>query len=83
MASSYSCPESSWRPADRQIYLNDLDVSADYIERLMEEIISNLPQVFIDKDLPVVEEELRSLANLSSRFRTTSKVSQERTILLY
>jgi hypothetical protein len=40
----------------------------------MEEFISNLPQVFIDTDIPVVQDELRCLAGLSTRFRTASKV---------
>jgi len=40
----------------------------------MDEISSNLPQVFIDDDIPLVREELGSLANLSAKFRTASKV---------
>lgn len=40
----------------------------------MEEISANLPQVYIEEDVPTVEEELQALANLSSRFRTASKV---------
>lgn len=63
-----------------QIYLNDLDVSGDYIERLMDEISHNLPQVFIEADVPVVKEELQALANMASRFRTTSKVSHCSTV---
>jgi hypothetical protein len=53
-----------------------LDVSGDYIERLMDEISSNLPQVFIDNDIPTVQSELSALANISQKFRTASKVSR-------
>ena len=41
----------------------------------MDEISSNLPQVFIDNDIPTVQGELTALANLSHKFRTASKVS--------
>jgi len=41
----------------------------------MDEISSNLPQVFIDNDIPTVQNELSALANISQKFRTASKVS--------
>lgn len=61
-----------------QIYLNDLDVSGDYIERLMEDISSNLPQVFVETDIPTVQEELKALGAMSTRFRNASKVGHRR-----
>ena len=54
-----------------------MDVSGDYIERLMDEISSNLPQVFIDNDIPTVQSELSALGGLSQKFRTASKVSPD------
>jgi hypothetical protein len=59
----------------RQIYLNDLDVSADYIERLLDETRNALPQVFLEPELSSVREELGTLGELSNRFRATCKVS--------
>lgn len=41
----------------------------------MDEISSNLPQVFIDNDIPTVQNELSALGGLSQKFRTASKVS--------
>lgn len=41
----------------------------------MGDIGSSLPQVFVDTDIPVVQEELKALAGLSTKFRTASKVS--------
>jgi hypothetical protein len=68
------CPPDLFIDLILQIYLNDLDVSGDYIERLMEDISASLPQVFIETDIPMVEEELKALSSLSSRFRNASKV---------
>lgn len=58
-----------------QIYLNDLDISADYMDRLLAETSANLPQVFMDKEMKQVKEELDELNELSNRFRSSSKVS--------
>lgn len=57
-----------------QIYLNDLDISADYMDRLIEEMLANLPQVFLEKEMPRVKEELDTLNELSNRFRSSSRV---------
>ncbi|GFZ43643.1 hypothetical protein JCM24511_01363 [Saitozyma sp. JCM 24511] len=59
------------------IYLNDLDVSADYIERLLDETRNALPQVFLEPELPSVREELGTLGELSNRFRATCKTGLE------
>jgi hypothetical protein len=40
--------------------LNDLDVSADYTDRLIEETLANLPQVFLERELGSVREELEN-----------------------
>jgi hypothetical protein len=58
-----------------QIYLNDLDISADYMDRLIEETLSRLPQVFLGREVVRVKEELGQLHELSNRFRSSSKVS--------
>ena len=42
----------------------------------MEEIQSNLPQVFLEKDVKTVRQELDQLTDLSDRFRASSKVGQ-------
>jgi hypothetical protein len=55
--------------------LNDLDVSADYIERLLDETRNALPLVFLEPELSSVREELGTLGELSNRFRATCKVS--------
>jgi hypothetical protein len=41
----------------------------------MNETIARLPQVFMESEIPEVHEELKALANLSTRFRAASKVS--------
>lgn len=46
----------------------------------MDEISSNLPQVFIDNDIPTVQSELSALGGLSQKFRTASKVSLDDSI---
>lgn len=45
------------------------------MERLMEEVMMNLPQVFIENDLGAVKEELQALQDISSRFRSSCKVN--------
>ncbi|KAK1926544.1 COG4 transport protein-domain-containing protein [Papiliotrema laurentii] len=59
------------------IYLNDLDVSADYTDRLIEETLANLPQVFLERELGSVREELEKLNKLSNGFRSSSKSGLE------
>jgi len=46
----------------------------------MDEISSNLPQVFIDNDIPTIQSELSALGGLSQKFRTASKVSLDNSI---
>jgi hypothetical protein len=47
----------------------------------MDEISSNLPQVFIDNDIPTVQNELSALGGLSQKFRTASKVSLDNSFI--
>lgn len=65
---------SRMQPEDQQIYLNDLDVSADYMERLIEETLHSLPHVFVEPELDVVKLELGTLGGVSLRFRAACKV---------
>ncbi|WVN85165.1 uncharacterized protein L203_100310 [Cryptococcus depauperatus CBS 7841] len=55
------------------IYLNNVDVSADYTERLVEETLQRLPQIFLDMELPVIREELGLFKNVSNKFKLTSR----------
>ncbi|TYJ56496.1 hypothetical protein B9479_002743 [Cryptococcus floricola] len=59
------------------IYLNDLDVSADYMERLIEETSHRLPQVFLEPELVTVREELEAMRDISHRFRSVCKTGLE------
>jgi hypothetical protein len=61
--------------------LNDLDVSADYMERLVDETLRSLPQVFIDPEVQAVREELEALKDQSSHFRSMCKVSLDSAVL--
>ena len=65
---------SGMRDLTSQIYLNDLDISADYMDRLIEETLNRLPQVFLEREVVKVKEELGQLNELSDRFRSSSKV---------
>lgn len=62
--------------------MNDLDVSADYMERLVDETLRSLPQVFIDPEVQAVREELEALKDQSSHFRFMCKVSPDSAVLL-
>ena len=55
--------------------MNDFDVSADYMDRLIEYTLHSLPQVFVELELDVVKHELAALGEISSRFRTACRVS--------
>nr|XP_019014836.1 uncharacterized protein I206_00923 [Kwoniella pini CBS 10737]OCF53617.1 hypothetical protein I206_00923 [Kwoniella pini CBS 10737] len=59
------------------VHLNDLDVSADYMDRLLDEILSRLPQVFLKTEIYTVNEEIEHLRDISNRFRTTCKAGLE------
>ncbi|ORX36086.1 COG4 transport protein-domain-containing protein [Kockovaella imperatae] len=59
------------------IYLNDFDVSADYTERLLEETLHSLPQVFLDSEIALVKEELGLLGSLSNRFKSLCRTGLE------
>ncbi len=58
-----------------QIYLNDLDMSADYMDRMMGDMRQSLPQVFLHSELAEVDAELAKLGETSVRLRGTAKVS--------
>ncbi|TXT06172.1 hypothetical protein VHUM_03645 [Vanrija humicola] len=59
------------------IYLNDLDVSADYNDRMLAEIRANIPQVYLESELEAVLEELDVLGDLSVQFRSSSRSALE------
>ncbi|WVR05978.1 hypothetical protein IAU60_003006 [Kwoniella sp. DSM 27419] len=59
------------------ILLNDLDVSADYMERLLDEILHSLPQVFVEHELNTVRDEVETLREISNRFRSACKAGLE------
>ena len=44
------------------------------MDRLIEETLAHLPQVFIEREIGVVREEMTRLNDLSDRFRTSGKV---------
>ena len=45
------------------------------MERLLEETLLRLPQVFLDSETTLVKEELGLLGSLGNRFRSLSRVS--------
>ena len=45
------------------------------MERLIDETLRSLPQVFLEHELQAVKEELSSLTDLSGRFRSICRVS--------
>ncbi|WVF70902.1 hypothetical protein IAT40_005697 [Kwoniella sp. CBS 6097] len=59
------------------IHLNDLDISADYMERLLDEIMASLPQVFLETELDTVRDEIETFREISNRFRTACKTGLE------
>ncbi|OWZ50483.1 hypothetical protein J010_06383 [Cryptococcus neoformans] len=59
------------------IYLNDLDVSANYMERLIDETLQRLPQVFIEPEMIKVQDELEGFKDIGNRFRSVCKAGLE------
>nr|XP_018267044.1 uncharacterized protein I303_01027 [Kwoniella dejecticola CBS 10117]OBR89202.1 hypothetical protein I303_01027 [Kwoniella dejecticola CBS 10117] len=59
------------------VHLNDLDVSADYMDRLLDDVLARLPQVFLKPETHMVEEEVEHLRDISNRFRSTCKAGLE------
>lgn len=55
--------------------MNDLDVSADYMERLIDETLQRLPQVYIEPEMASVKDELEGFKDIGNRFRSVCKVS--------
>lgn len=60
-----------------QVLLNDLDVSAQYMDRLIDDLIGSesANQTFLETELPEVEEQMRDLGDLAGRMRTAAKAS--------
>ena len=56
--------------------LNDLDLSATYTERLVDEMISGglTEQWFLETEVPVVQAELKNLIDIATKLRTIAKV---------
>lgn len=59
------------------MFLNDLDLSANYTERLVDEIEGSrlAEQWFLESELPIVRSELRSFRAISTTMRSAAKVS--------
>lgn len=55
--------------------MNDLDVSADYMERLIDETLRRLPQVYIEPEMASVKDELEGFKDIGNRFKSVCKVS--------
>lgn len=74
---SYDRTEKEKREKDQRtaiiIYLNDLDLSAEYVERLMSEWRYGLPQVWDEGEVRAVLEELEVFGDLALRFRLKCK----------
>lgn len=58
-----------------QIYLNNLDVSADYMDRLILNAQDSITTGFLETELEEVKKELRGLGGTSGDFRSTARVS--------
>ncbi|EIW72587.1 hypothetical protein TREMEDRAFT_70757 [Tremella mesenterica DSM 1558] len=59
------------------IWLNDLDTSADYVERLVDELRRSLPQIFLPAQEKDVLGELDVIAELAGRFRASCRSGLE------
>jgi hypothetical protein len=59
-----------------QVLLNDLDISAQYMDRLIDDIIGSesAGQTFLETELSEVEEQMRDLGDLAGRMRAAAKV---------
>ncbi|KAI5454395.1 Golgi transport complex subunit 4, variant 2 [Naganishia albida] len=57
------------------VLLNDLDVSAQYMDRLIDDLIGSesANQTFLETELLEVEEQMRDLGDLAGRMRTAAK----------
>ncbi|KAJ9115202.1 hypothetical protein QFC20_001069 [Naganishia adeliensis] len=57
------------------VLLNDLDVSAQYMDRLIDDLIGSesASQTFLETELPEVEEQMRDLGDLAGRMRAAAK----------
>jgi hypothetical protein len=72
------CPEvRSTLTWPHQVLLNDLDISAQYMERLIDDLIGSesANQTFLETELPEVEEQMRDLGDLAGRMRAAAKAS--------
>ena len=60
-----------------QIYANDLDVSAEHMERLIQEISGSdaIGQAFLAEEVDAARASVRSLTSLSSKCKNILKVS--------
>lgn len=70
---SYDRAEKERREKDQRtaiiIYLNDLDLSGEYVERLLAEWRASPPQVWDDSEAGRVQEELELFGDLALKFR--------------
>jgi hypothetical protein len=59
----------------KQVFLNDLDLSANYTERLVDEIEGSglAEQWFLGSELPIVRSELKAFRAISANMRSAAK----------
>ena len=59
-----------------QIYANDLDVSAEHVERLVQEVLGSdaITQSFLDEEVDAAKDAIKSLESLAGKCRTILKV---------
>lgn len=57
--------------------MNDLDLSATYTDRLVDDIITGevAEQWYLPDEIPLVHAELKIMADMANRMRSVSKVS--------
>ena len=59
--------------------MNDLDISAQYMDRLIDDLIGSesASQTFLETELSEVEEQMRDLGDLAGRMRVAAKVGYQ------
>ncbi|BEI80430.1 hypothetical protein CcaverHIS002_0109590 [Cutaneotrichosporon cavernicola] len=78
---TYDRAEKAIREKDQKetyiIFLNDLDVSADYAERLLLETRENVPAAWLPREHAAVLDELDVLSDLAAHFRSVARSGLE------
>ncbi|GMK54850.1 hypothetical protein CspeluHIS016_0114360 [Cutaneotrichosporon spelunceum] len=85
-AVTYDRAEKAVREKDQKetyiIFLNDLDVSADYAERLLLETRENVPAAWLPREHAAVLDELDVLTDLAAHFRSAARSGLEQFFVL-